>query len=164
MNNLEFNKKIEKLNYQSEIEAMTDKFKCFFQIRNYNEINEVPITSDIDPTVRFIGSHISVFKPYLTNFCIPNPGIFMKQDCIRTHNSKYLFDTDKPLTWGSYFPSIGVLSPYKKIDELIDQTFKLITEVFKINFSDIHINISTTDTDLNQAIKKNKFRTKSDYF
>lgn len=146
--------KLERLSYSKQIETYINEFKLFFENKDYHEIPEVPITSNIDPTVRFIGSHISVFKPYLENRVIPNPGIFMKQECIRTHNTKSILDTKKLINWGSTFPSIGVLVPYTKLNKIINESITLLEDIFKIESQSVFINISSSDTDLAKAVEE----------
>ncbi|NJL96279.1 hypothetical protein HC864_00395 [Candidatus Gracilibacteria bacterium] len=169
---LEINKHHQSIDYKVEIEKKIENIREFFTSKNYQEIPEVPITSNIDPTVRFIGSHISVFKPYLANQIIPNSGIFMKQECIRTHNVKNIMDTKNTINWGSTFPSIGALVAYNKLDQILHDGIDLLKTVFDVSLNQIYLNISDKDIDLAAAIKSNSqlisknilFNTKADNY
>ena len=77
---------------KEHVESLVTDFKEHYASLGYQEEPPVQISSGVDPTVRFIGSHISVFKPYLAEGIAPNPGLFMRQDCLRTRNADKLLD------------------------------------------------------------------------
>src|SRR5690606_8562235 len=74
------------------VEKLASDFKDYYRSLGYAEKEAVPISSGVDPSVRFIGSHISVFKPELLDGSVPTPGEFIVQDCVRTQNVKKIFD------------------------------------------------------------------------
>ena len=108
---------------KEHVESLVVDFKNHYSLLGYKEEAPVQISSGVDPTVRFIGSHISVFKPYLGEGNISAPGIFMRQNCLRTRNADKLLDDDYFPNWGSYFPSIGAITPPERLDEACDETF-----------------------------------------
>jgi hypothetical protein len=68
----------------------------------------VPVTSRVDPTVRFVGSTISVLKPELA--ALPERGLCLAQTALRTQNLARLTDDPEPLTWSSTFVALGTLA------------------------------------------------------
>ena len=76
------------------------------------KIPAIPASSGFDPSVRFIGSHISVFLPQMTEARIPAGGAIMWQDCIRTRALVEMRESGRlESPWGSYFISLGALFP-----------------------------------------------------
>ena len=63
------------------VKLINDTFREHFSAYGYSEIQAVPVSSRIDPTVRFIGSPISILKPLITAGHIPFPGVFAIQKC-----------------------------------------------------------------------------------
>ncbi|MEK7625468.1 MAG: hypothetical protein AAB467_03925, partial [Patescibacteria group bacterium] len=111
----------------------------------------------IDPTVRFIGSHISVFKPYLTEGNVPSPGLFMRQDCLRTRNADSLLDDEYFPAYGSYFTSIGAIAPPERISEVCGEAFNFFEKKLKILNENILVRASSADSDL-LGICKEQFK------
>ncbi|MFA6408368.1 MAG: hypothetical protein WCW36_02805 [Candidatus Paceibacterota bacterium] len=136
------------------VETLEDDFKDFFRARGYEEHEPVLISSGIDPTVRFIGSHISVFKPYLLSETVPTPGYFMTQDCIRTQNVKRLFDDEYLPHWGSFFTSLGTISPSDRLNDVCGESLSFLKEKLDINANDIRVRVSSKDIDLHETSKK----------
>lgn len=133
------------------LEMLISSFRNYYSNLDYKEKLPILISSGFDPTVRFIGSHISVFKPYLISGEIPFPGIYMRQDCIRTRNTNYLFKDDYYPTWGSYFPSIGVLSSPERLNEEYKNIFDFLKKELKICSDNILIRVNSLDNDLMSA-------------
>jgi hypothetical protein len=100
------------------IDWIVNNFKEHFSSLNYIEEPSVPISSGFDPSVRFIGSPISIFKPYLISEQVPTPGVFMRQDCIRTKNIDNLLNENFLPAWGSYFPNMGAITPPERASEV----------------------------------------------
>jgi hypothetical protein len=86
-----------------------DVFQAHYRDLGYQSQPGIPISSRVDPTVRLIGSHISVLKPFVFNGNIPRPGVCIVQNCIRTHSLRHAFNDGHCPKWGSYFPSLGAL-------------------------------------------------------
>lgn len=146
----------EKLTLENSInirENQRTKFSKSFKERGYAEIPPVLISSGIDPTVRFIGSHISVFKPYLTNESTPDSGVFMIQDCIRTRNADRLYDISYNPKWGSFFTSYGCLVPASSLDKLCSDTYNFFTKTLDIDPDLMLIRANSQDKDLMASTK-----------
>jgi hypothetical protein len=117
----------------------------------------VSISSGIDPSVRFIGSPISVFKPYLVSGKIPSPGVYMRQDCVRTKNIDKLLDDDFQPAWGTYFPNMGAIAPASRIDEGCEDAFHFFEDVLKVPRENLMIRISSKDSDLLRACQRGSY-------
>ena len=140
----DFNRKESHFHMQN----MIDGFLTYFQDRSCIKHDPVKISSGIDPSVRFIGSHISVLKPYFLNDSIPAGGYVMSQPCIRTRNLKNYENDDFYPNWGSYFPSLGILTKPERLEDITKQTYSFIQEQWNIDPHDIKIRISARDADL----------------
>ena len=127
------------------------KFKESFKSFGYKEYRPVSLISEIDHSVRFIGSTINVFKKYLLKFGGLNDKYFLIQKCLRTRNSKTFFNDLIFPEWSSYFIALGTISPpedlIKTLDGTIDFLFKL-----GIKNNQIRINIYYQDGDLLKCI------------
>jgi hypothetical protein len=133
---------------KEHVESLINNFKDYYTSLGYQEVSSVQITSGIDSTVRFIGSHISVFKPYLAEERVPTPGVYMRQDCLRTRNVEKLLDDSFFPNWGSYFSSIGALSAPERLKEVCDEVSDFLEKKLLIAPENILIRISSTDGDL----------------
>lgn len=133
------------------VESVKDDFKNFYTSLGYSEQQPALISSGIDPTVRFIGSHISVLKPYIVEQTIPTPGYFINQDCVRTQNVNNLFNDDVASRWGSSFASLGAISPEVRLNEVCHEAFRFLEDTQGIKKEDIRIRVSSQDQDLMSA-------------
>lgn len=140
--------RFERKDSHNHMQNMIDGFLDYFQERHCVKHEPVKISSGIDPSVRFIGSHISVLKPYFMNGTIPDGGYVMSQPCIRTRNLKNYANDDFYPNWGSYFPSLGVLTKPERLEEISHQTYEFIRNQWNISPEDIKIRISAQDEDL----------------
>src|SRR3989338_1679773 len=139
---------------KDHVESLVTDFKDYYSLLGYREEPSVQISSGIDSTVRFIGSHISVFKPYLGENNVPAPGIFMRQNCLRTRNADRLLDDSYFPNWGSYFPSIGAITPPKRLNETCEETFDFFEKKLGISPENFLIRINSKDVDLMDVCKK----------
>lgn len=139
---------------REHVEGLVASFKDYYSTIGYSEEPPVNICSGIDPTVRFIGSHISVFKPYLVEDRVPDPGIFMRQNCVRTRNANRLLDDSYSPNWGSYFASIGALARPERLNEACQETFDFFESELEISPENILIRINSSDTDLLAACRE----------
>lgn len=135
------------INCYKIVDGISAEFASFFSNQKYFQIDSVPISSGVDPTVRLIGSHISILKKYLYKTSIPSCGIFIIQDCIRTQNLKTAFD-DSQIKWGSHFKSLGALVSYDNLHSLINDTHEFFTSILNIPRENILIRINSQDCDL----------------
>lgn len=144
-------KKFTAENAKEQAESLIVDFKKHYFLLGYKEEPSVKISSGIDPTVRFIGSHISVFKPYLAENRVPAPGLFMHQDCLRTKNADKLLDDEYSPNWGSYFSSIGAITPPERLNEACNETFDFFEKRIGISMKNMLIRVSSSDVDLLNA-------------
>lgn len=72
----------------------------------------------------------------------------MSQPCIRTRNLKNYKNDDFYPNWGSYFPSLGILTKPERLEDITKQTYTFIQEQWNIDPHDIKIRINARDTDL----------------
>jgi hypothetical protein len=133
---------------KERLESLVSDFKKYYSGLGYIEEEPVLISSGVDPTVRFIGSHISVFKPYLAEDRVPSPGVFMRQDCIRTRNADGLLDDGYSSNWGSYFPSIGALTPAERLPQACNEAFDFCEGQLGVSPENLLIRINSGDEDL----------------
>ena len=139
---------------KQRVEWIINNFKEHYSSRGYIEEPPVLMSSGFDPSVRFIGSPISVLKPYIIEKKIPDPGLFMHQDCIRTKNADKLLDDDYVPNWGSYFPNMGAITAVERIDDSCDETFDFFEKKLGIERKNILIRINSADQDLLDGCKK----------
>ncbi|EKD66639.1 MAG: hypothetical protein ACD_49C00026G0014 [uncultured bacterium (gcode 4)] len=131
------------------------KFLDLLQKYWFWRIDEVFLWSWVDESVIFIGSHISVLKPYFLswNFDWVN-WYFMQQECLRTHNLKNLFDDSIIPKWWSCFTSLWSIS---KPDWWLEKSCEFILDYLinwlQIPLENILIRISSEDQDLLQALQ-----------
>ena len=142
---------IERERGQEVVEELSAGFKDFYKARGYEEREPVLISSGFDPSVRFIGSHISVFKPELLEGTVPDPGNFMVQDCIRTQNSKKFFDDDYLPKWGSSFTSLGTISPAERLVDVSNEAREFLAQSLNVAQENIAIRVNSGDEDLSKA-------------
>lgn len=114
-------------------------------------VEPVRISSGLDPTVRFIGSHINLFKTRLRSREVPSSGLHTCQPCVRTHNAAGLFD-DAPLpTWTSYFENLGFVS--SSVDPNLG--CRIAVEFFQsclgLQLDELRIDVCDADEDLKQS-------------
>ena len=132
-------------------------FSKVFESEGY--VNHQPhssLVSDIDHSVRFIGSTTNVFKKYLKeNNIVPENGYFLVQKCLRTRNINTLFDDSVIPEWSSYFTAMGAIAPEDNLYKLSKTTLKFLKES-NIDSNRIKINVSSRDADLVECINKLK--------
>jgi hypothetical protein len=121
----------------------------------YEDHPPVALTSGVDPTVRFIGSHISVLKPYLLDRTVPEDGYILVQDCLRTRNVQTLLDDDYFPKYGSFFTSLGGIAPPESLDKVCADVATFITDELGIPRENIRANVSSSDEDLLAACNRN---------
>ncbi len=79
--------------------------------RGYVERAPQPLVSRLDPSVRFIGSTISVLKGDLLAGKVAAPGLFVVQPAVRTRNLPRLLDERAVITSPSWFLHAGTVCP-----------------------------------------------------
>lgn len=136
-------------------EILVNGFKNMFASKGYLEVNEVKITSKIDSSVFFVGSTISVLKPYLLNGNIPEKGLFIVQRAIRTRMLKDLYNTSNTSEWSSYFKAMGILAEYGKLKDVVWDMRCFFVDILKIPVKYLMIRISSEDRDLMEVCREN---------
>lgn len=115
----------------------------------YVVVPAVRISSGVDPSVRFIGSHISVLKPHVIDpETLPSPGLAMLQQCVRTRNLQTCLTGEGVPNWGSTFPSLGILAPYVRLADVVNDARRCLMEVFEVTPADTMLRVSARDPDL----------------
>jgi len=132
------------------VEELHSSFLNHFADRGYTIKQSVELSAPVDKSVRFIGSHISVLKPYILLNTIPESGICMVQNSLRTRNVSKLFDTGSDPAYGSFFSSLGALVRPDKLYDLCDSSLQFIRETLP-DVDEIRIRINSKDTDLIEA-------------
>ncbi|HOZ53817.1 MAG TPA: hypothetical protein PKY25_00590 [Bacilli bacterium] len=127
--------------------------KCFFE-KHYSRVNPVKITSMTDPSVTFIGSTVSVFKPYILNEDIDPKGMYLLQKSIRTRGFKKLLIPEYS-EWGSFFTCMGAILPYsdQNLEKLVYDIFDYLVLYLNIDYQDIVIRVNNEDKDLVESLK-----------
>lgn len=138
-----------------QCERITEQFTEQFQEVGYKRHDPVDITSGVDPSVRFIGAPISVLKPYLGLEETLDEGIYLVQNCIRTHNVGCLFELDVPQEYGSFFTGLGALTTAKQTELLFQATSEFLAARLGIESDDTFISVRGDDQDLLSAAEKN---------
>lgn len=128
------------------LEAVQETYRQHMTATGYAEHEPVAITSGIDPTVRFIGSHISVLKPYLLEGRMSD-GISLIQHCLRTHNVATLLDDNVYPRYGSFFTSLGGIAPAGSLERVCIDVVTFIASLH-IDPSEIRAHVSSSDGDL----------------
>lgn len=137
--------------YREQMQQITASFEKLFAEAGYTQEPAVPITQKVDKTVRFVGAPISVMKPRLLTGDIPQPGVFMVQDCLRTQNLASLFNPDDLPTYGSFFTAMGALVRYDDLPNLFSITNNLLLDRLNIPSNDLFISTDSSDKDLATA-------------
>lgn len=133
---------------KKEMSCLLHSFTTFFSNKGYIQIPAVKISSRVDKTVTFVGSHISTLKPYIVNNNIPEDGLFIIQPCLRTQTLKYIKNPDIEFSFGTFFRSLGVLIPGDKVEKLAMDAVELITSTFNVNRCNLVVRVNSNDHDL----------------
>jgi hypothetical protein len=137
--------------FQPEMQRITGSFQSLFASFDYERVDEVAITSGVDPTVRFIGAPISVMKPLFLEKRVPQPGAFMVQNCVRTSNIQKLFEFETTPVYGSFFTAMGALVPYERLTGIFSETNTFLTDSVGIDADNLYISLHEADDDLHAA-------------
>lgn len=136
----------------NQTKQIDENFKKYFKRMGYTYAEESKITSRIDKSVYFIGSAISVLKPYFLERRIPDEGIFLVQRAIRTQLLKNIYD-ERISEWSSYFEAMGILVNYENINKLCQDVWNYFHNELGIKRENMIIKALSKDTDLIQAWK-----------
>jgi hypothetical protein len=95
---------------RGRLASLIGDFRTSLRQHGFNEARAVPITARVDPTVRFVGSVISVLKPVLIEERIPPGGVSLAQPVLRTMNLHRARDPEHHPRWPSYFLQLGAIT------------------------------------------------------
>ena len=142
----EFKNKTEYLDF------VENKFVECFSKKGYIKESPVNITSQVDPTIDFIGSKISPLKKYILNDTLNDSGKFLIQNSMKLKSLQYL-KTNIHQIFGAYYKCMGTLSK-PNLEKNIFDTFDYLTnpDYLGIPLEDICIKICSKDSDLMRAI------------
>lgn len=134
------------------LDFVEEKFLECYKNKGYIIENAVDITSQVDPTIDFIGSKISPLKKYILSENIPTPGYALIQNCIKLKSLKTIL-TPQPSKFGGYYKGMGTLA-CTDIKQSVNDLFEYLTstEYLGIAPEDICIRICSKDLDLMTAI------------
>lgn len=138
--------------YTEYLDDLERKFVDYFTDKKYLLESSVNITSQIDPTVDFIGSKISPLKHYILQDDIGQPGRCMIQNCIKL-KSLHQLRASEPKMFGGYYKCMGLLA-MPDLKTITNELFDFLTskEFLGIPANDLCIRICSKDIDLLDAI------------
>lgn len=131
----------------TKLEIVTTDFQGYFQGLGYQPISPAKITSNIDPTVLFVGSHLNNMKGYFRDENLPEVGVCSVQPAIRTQNARHFYD-DVLLKFFSHFPSMGILAAEGAGKELFRQLVAYLTSILGFSLEEIKYRVNSEDTEL----------------
>lgn len=135
------------------LEFVETSFNDCFSKKGYIFERPVNITSQVDPTIDFIGSKISPLKKYILTNDIGNPGRYLIQNSMKLKSLQYI-KTTTPQVFGCYYKCMGVLAE-PNLEAVVFDTFDYLTNPMYLGmpFEDICIRIHSKDIDLMNAIE-----------
>lgn len=126
-------------------------FRNHLTSRGYYEHRATTVISRVDPSVRFIGSTISVLKPYIQTKTVPPQGVFLVQPALRTWNVAALLDPAAKPKWTSYFLALGFLLPSQRLGQAARDACDFLFESLGVPARRAVIRASSQDQDLIHA-------------
>ncbi len=142
-------------NLRDHSRLVGEKFVESFSKAGFEYHKPAEITSDIDSSVRFIGSITNLFKKRILGLDLPESGYFTIQPCLRTHNQKSFEEPDSPIKWGSFFTMLGSAAPSSTYEHSCATAWQYFTEGLNIDQKNIVVQVSADDEDLQKFWKLN---------
>ena len=136
-----------------ELLSLDKTFESYFSALGYVWHQPVSVTSSIDPTVRFVGSHTSVMKPYIDGASLPPEGYAMIQPCLKTKNLPAYAQPEQSLAFASYYACHGLFFTYAKLDQATEQTLKYLRQHLQTPAADLRVCLTAADDDLVDSVK-----------
>lgn len=141
--------------YQEELESYYNIFLNAFGRIGTLEASPIQITSGIDKTVRFIGSHISNYKNDMLQASLPSHGIYVQQPCLKNKNLRS-FEQGDPIKFLSYYSCLGTLHPAKDMGQVFLAYMEALEHPhIKENFETILSLSQNPSVELEQIISSN---------
>ena len=117
----------------------------FFENNGYLLSPEEPIVPLIDRSVLYTNSAIIPFKPMILSKNIPVHPLFILQECIRLHETKYTPQADYFLQRMSCFSMFGVFAPMNTLRKACHDMIKLLLEVLKVPQNKLVFHVASKD-------------------
>lgn len=127
---------------------LVNAFYEHYERLGVRRVAPVPVTSGIDPSTLFVGSSISVLKPYISGRRIPVDGLALAQPAVRVHNARRLLEPGFRFEWGGTFTNIAVLTPYLEPGELLAHSVAFFLDTLGFDADDLRLRVTTADPDL----------------
>jgi hypothetical protein len=120
-------------------------FFNYYQEANYSFVEEIPLVSNTDSSVLFVGAFISALKDILLSGDYPegSNGIYMRQACLRTQDFAEGFNNDFIPLGQTFFNMIGILSRPGRFTETLNETLNFIIKRLGVASSRIKVKSST---------------------
>lgn len=118
-----------------------------FVQRGYSEIPAIGVASRADDTVQFIGSTISALKPFFLENRIPQEGLCITQECIRTQSEVSLYDDEIFPEYNTAFSIVGGIAQATRLSDVVSTSVDFFQR-FGIEKKDLLARISSQDQDL----------------
>lgn len=139
---------LNKVNVIEKNKVFINSFRSFFSNEGYIEENAKEITSRFDKSVYFIGSAISVLKPYFLENKIPSKGVFLIQPAIRTRNLSNIYEESELPEWSSYFKALGILVKYENLEDICRDIWNFFNKEVGIKKENFLVRGFSEDKDL----------------
>ena len=145
-------------NYENANECrhnLVNSFVTYYKEKGSIEVKPLPIISKEDDSVIFIGAAICALKKdYVKPNHIPEEGLVIAQDSVRTRNSKRLLDETFSPNWGSYFTNIDSLYPYSRKIDAFEDVMEFFHDIVGISPSDLVLRANTNDKELAEIARR----------
>ncbi len=117
----------------------------FFESNGYLHTPAEPIIPLIDRSVLYTNSAIIPFKPMVLSKNIPAHPLFVLQECIRLHETKYTPQEDYFLQRMSCFSMFGAFAPMSMLRKSCEDMIKLLLEVLKVPQNKLVFHVASKD-------------------
>ncbi len=135
--------------------TLQKNFNSFFESAGFLKLPTVNmVSSNVDPTVDFIGSSTNIFKDYLITRQnrpkknIPDPGLFLYQPKLRAQNGNALY-TGTPIDLLTHFVGGGILVPPGQYNQICNITAEFLFNL-GLKTKDLVIKVFSKHTELSQ--------------
>jgi hypothetical protein len=126
---------------------LSERYLRHFSNCGYKTQPPVSIASEIDQSVLFIGSTISVFKNEFLSGNLQGTGTVVTQTCLRTQNGDSLYNLNEFPEYCSHFHMIGGIAPIQNLSQVIEDNLSFFIEA-GFHKEDLVIRTSSKDEDL----------------
>lgn len=154
---------------KEKLECMHNDFSDFFAEKGVKGVPPFSLIPEDDNTLLLTNSTMAPFKDDIAMEKLPENGIFLIQQCLRSNDQNALFVENANIVWPSYFFMMGVLISPEKGDFLLKSTIDFFDRL-KIPKDLIYIKTSDKFKKINMMLDNifNRenilFNTENDYF